>query len=452
MKIIIAGSGKIGYAVADILCREGHDVTVVDSDGDMINSLSGSLDVICVEGSATSAEVLTEAGAADADLLLAATRSDELNMVCGISARKLGTKHIIARIRDTSYLRQTDFLREALGLDVIINPELECAKEIARILRFPSAMRVDTFSTGSLEIVGQRLKPESKLCGMKLSDLRDRFKAKVLVSVAERGGKASIPDGDFVLQAGDQISVTGRSSELRRFFIAAGEYRKPIRSAMIMGGGRIAVHLAKMLLESGMSVTVVEQNRTRCEDLCGLIPDARIICGDATSSTVLLEEGIRKTDAFVALTGDDGSNIITSMYAKSCNVRKIVVKANREYYSEIMHSAGLDSVVTPKALISQQLARYVRAMSDSKGSSMETLYRLSDGQVEALEFKVAEGSACIGIPLKDMKLRSDVLICALVRGNRTIIPDGSTTIEAGDHAVLVTSSGWLKTLDMIVEG
>lgn len=451
MKIIIAGAGKIGFSVASILADEGHDITVIDNDSSTISNLSNNLDVICVEGSATNSETLLEAGAAEADLLMAATRSDETNMVCGMSARKLGTKHVIARIRDTAYLRQTEFLREALGLSVIVNPEYECAKEISRILRFPSAIRVDAFSKGSVEIMEHRVSSGGKLDGMQLKMLPQNFGAKVLVGVVERGGEAIIPNGDFTLRSGDLLSITGAAKELRKFFIATGQYKKPVRKVMIMGGGRIAVYLTRLLLESGMSVTVVEADRQRCDELCDLIPQADIIHGDATRSEVLLEEGIRTADAFVALTGDDGDNIITSMYAKHNEVGKIVVKVNREYYTEILDSAGLDSVVAPKTLVAQQLARYVRAMSNSMGSSMETLYRLADGKVEALEFKVAEGSACIGVPLKTLRLKPNIIISAIVRGNKTIIPGGDTEICAGDHAVVVTKAGWLKDLDAIVE-
>ena len=452
MKIIIAGAGKIGFSVASILSDEGHDITVIDNNPSTINNLSNNLDVICIEGSATNSETLREAGAADADLIMAAMRSDEMNMVCGISARKLGTRHVIARIRDTGYLRQTEFLREALGLSVIVNPELECAREISRILRFPSAIRVDAFSKGSAEIIEHRVIPGSKLDGMQLKDMLSAFNAKVLIGVVERGGEALIPNGNFTLQAGDLFSATGDTRELRKFFTAAGQYRKPVRSVMIMGGGRIAVHLSRLLQDVGISVTIVEADRQRCDELCDLLPDARIIYGDATRGDILLEEGLKAADAFVALTGDDGDNIITSLYAKRCGVGKIVVKVNREYYSDILESSGLDTVVTPKTLISQQLARYVRAMSNSVGSSMETLYRLAEGKVEALEFKVAEGAACVGVPLKTLRLKPNILISAIVRGNRTIIPDGETVISPGDHAVIVTRSGWLKNLDSIVEG
>ncbi|MEA5153039.1 MAG: Trk system potassium transporter TrkA [Oscillospiraceae bacterium] len=452
MKIIIAGAGKIGHSVAEILSEEGHDITVIDRDPDIISLISNALDVICVEGNATNPETLLEAGVDQADLLLAAMEHDEVNMVCCISASKLGTKHVIARIRDPEYLRQTRFLREALGLSFIVNPEFECAKEISRILRFPSAVRVDEFSKGSVEIIEHRVRDGGRLDGMQLKLLPAQFGAKVLVGVVERGGDAVIPNGDFVLRGGDKLSITGTARELRRFFTAAGQSRKPVRKVMIMGGGRIAVYLTKMLQECGMEVTVVERSLERCDLLGDLIPEAHIVHGDATRSDVLLEDGLPAADAFVALTGDDGDNIITSMYAKNCMDGKVVAKVNRAHFSEILENSGLDSIVTPKELVAQQLARYARAMNNSIGSSMETLYKLADGKVEALEFKVGEDSKCVGVPLKTLKLRPNILICAIVRGSVSIIPDGDTKILPGDHAVIVTAAGRLTDIDAIVEG
>jgi len=451
MKIIIAGAGKVGSSVASILASEGHDITVIDKRPDIIANISNNLDVICVQGSATSSDTLIEAGAKEADLVLAATRNDEINMVCGISAHKLGTRHVIARIRDTAYMHETQFLREALGLSAVVNPEYECAREISRILRFPSANRVDTFAKGSAELIEHRVMPGSRLCGKKLKELPQTFGAKVLVGVVERDGEANIPNGDFEIKAQDRLSVTGASKELRKFFTATGEYRKPVKKVMIMGGGRIAVYLAKLLIEVGISVTLIELNRELCRELSDKLPQARIINADASSGDVLQEEGLESMDAFVALTGDDGTNIITSIYAKDCNVGKIVVKVNREYYSDILASSGIESVVTPRVLVSQQLARYVRAMSNSVGSSMETLYRLAGGKVEALEFLVAENSACTGKALKELKLRPNIIIAALVRGKHTIIPDGSTDIRPGDHAIIIAKAGQLKELDAIIE-
>lgn len=450
MKIVIAGAGVIGGSVAEALAEEGHDLTVIDCDPAIVMHISNSLDVSCVEGNAADPELLREAGAAEADLVVAATEKDEVNMVCGIIACKLGAGHVIARIRDPLYLRQTKFLREALGLSQIVNPEYECARQISRILRFPSAARVVTFSKGSLEIVEHRVSEGTALCGLRLSDLGNRFRANVLIALIERSGQSLIPNGDTVLCAGDRLSITGSSSDLRRFFVEIGEYRKPVRRVMIMGGSTTSVYLTRLLEENSIDVTIVERDRHRCEELCDLVPTAHIVCGDATHSDVLLEDGILTADAFVSLTGDDGDNIITSLYARSCNVGKVVTKINREHFADVLTDSGLDSIVSPKELVAQQLARYARALGNSAGSSVETLYRVSDGKIEVLEFRVEEDAACLRIPLRDLKLRSDVLIAALIRGNKSIRPDGDTRILPGDHAVIVTARR-LQSLDDMLE-
>lgn len=452
MKIIIAGTGKVGRSVAAVLAEEGNDVTVIDMSPETIALVSNDLDVICAEGNAADPEVLRGAGAGDADLVVAATEKDEVNMVCGIAARKLGARHVIARIRDPLYLNQVDFLRGAMGLSQIINPEYECAKEISRILRFPGASRVDSFSKGSVEIVEHRIPEGGALNGVALKDLGTRFGARVLVALVERDGAALIPNGNTVLHSGDRLSITGSTKELRRFFVSIGEYRRPVRNVMIMGGGRTAVYLTRLLQESGIDVTVVERDRARCDQLCDLIPKAHIVCGDATYSDVLQEDGIAVADGFVALTGDDGDNIITSLYAHSCQVEKVVTKVNHEHFAGILNNSGLDSIVSPKEIVAMQLARYVRGLSASAdSSSVETLYRLVDGKVEVLEFQVNVNSLCVGIPLRELRLRENVLISALIRGSKTILPDGDTKILPGDHAIIVTSAGRLRRLDEILE-
>lgn len=452
MKIIIAGAGKVGRSVARSLALEGHDVTIIDSEPDTIASISNELDVICIEGSATNSETLAEAGASEADLLVAATGSDEINMVCGISAHKLGAAHVIARVRDPQYMQQKEFLREALGLSVIVNPEYECAQEISRILRFPSAVRVDAFSKGSLEIVEHRVQAGGLLDGLSLRELPSKINAKVLVSLVERGREVIIPNGSFVIKADDMLSITASAKELRRFFIAIGSYKKPVKNVMIMGGSRIGVYLARLLHENGMDITIIEQNRERCEELCDLVPETNIVCGDATRSDVLLEEGLRSADAFVALTGEDGDNIVTSLYAQRSGIGKIVTKVNRESFSEILEAAGLDSAVNAKEVVAEQITRYVRGLHNSIDSgTVETLYKLADGSAEALEFRVSSGAKCLGIKLRDMKLKQNVLIAALIRGRESIIPDGNTEIMAGDHAVVVAPTGLLTDVDSILK-
>ena len=450
MKIIIAGAGKVGTGIARSLEAEGHDITLIDRDGETIERVSNELDVICCLGSATNPDTLREAGAESADVLMAVTESDEVNMICALAARRLGAKYIVARIRDPEYLAQTEFLREAVGLSVIVNPEYECAKEISRILRFPSAVRVETFSKGSAEIIDYRVPEGSPLNGLTLLECARRFGTKVLVTVVERGDEALIPNGDFTLKSGDKLSLMGEAREIRRFFTAVSGKSRRVKNVIIMGGSRTSVYLADLLEEGGVSVTVLDRSRERCNELCDLIPHARVICGDATQDEVLLEEGVRKADAFVALTGDDGDNIVTAKYAKRCGVPKTVVKVNMRHFSDLFSGEG-ESMITPKEIVAQQIVGFVRAISNSAAwGSIETIHKLAGGKIEALEFKVGDGASCIGIPLKDLKPRKGVLISAITRGEKTLIPDGSTVIESGDHAVVVAPAGMLQDINDIM--
>ena len=451
MKIIIAGAGKVGTGIAQSLEAEGHDITLIDRSGETIEHVSNELDVICCLGNASNLDTLREAGTEQADVFMAVTESDEVNMICALAARRLGAKYLVARIRDPEYLSQTEFLREAIGLSVIVNPEYECAKEISRILRFPSAVRVETFSKGSAEIIDYRVPEGSPLHGLSLLEVGRRFGAKVLVAVVERDEEASIPNGDFKLQIGDKLSLMGETGELRRFFTAVGSKRRRVKNVIVMGGSRTSVYLADLLEKSGITVTVLERSRERCEELCDLIPHARVICGDATRDEVLLEEGIRGADAFVALTGDDGDNIVTAMFAKRCGVPKTVVKVNMRHFSGMLDGEN-DSMITPKEIVSQQITGFVRAISDSAAwGSIETVHKLAGGRIEALEFKVGESADCIGAPLRDLKPRKGVLISAITRGEKTLIPDGSTVIESGDNAVVIAPTGMLKDINDIMD-
>ena len=335
---------------------------------------------------------------------------------------------------------------------MIVNPEYECAKEISRLLRFPSAVRVETFSKGSVEILDYRVPEHSPLDGLTLREFARRFDTKVLVTVVERGEEATIPHGDFTLRSGDKLSLLAESEEMQRFLSAVGGRRRRIRNVMIMGGSRTSVYLADLLEESGIAVTVLDRSRERCSELCDLIPRARVIFGDATRDEVLLEEGIRSADAFVALTGDDGDNIVTAMYAKRCGVPKTVVKVNMRHFSGMLDGEN-DSMITPKEIVSQQIVSFVRAISNSAAwGSVETMHKLAGGRIEALEFQVGEGARCVGIPLCELKLRRGVLIAAIIRGDRTMIPNGLTVVEKGDHAVVVAPAGMLKDINDMTEG
>ena len=451
MKIIIAGAGRVGGTLAEVLTKEGHNVAVIDRDSDTINRISVAADVICIEGSATDPEALMEAEAESADLLIAATEKDEINMVSSIIAKKMGTDYVIARVRDPEYLGKTQFLQDAFGISLFVNPEHECAKEISRILRFPSAARVDSFSKGSIEIVEHKVAAGGKLDGTEIKSFSKISPAKVLVSLVEREGEIIIPNGSLVLKADDRLSITGTPNDLRRFFIDIGAYKKPVKSVIIMGGGRVSVYLANILAESGIAVSIIEESRERCEELCELLPDARIICGNASKSGVLLEENLKEKDAFIALTKDDSNNIVTALYSHNCGVAKTIIMVNHDHFVETLQDTALDCVVAPKDIVCQHIIRYVRGISNSEGfNTIETLYKLADGKAEAIEFRIEEGAELIGKPLRDVSIKDGVLIAAIIRNNKSIIPDGSTVLQSGDRAIVVTEAGWLEDINDIV--
>ena len=450
MKIIVAGVGKVGYTVAEQLAEEGHDITIIDSNPIKIRNASNRLDVISIEGNGASVELLGEAGVPTADMFIAATGQDEVNMVCCLAARKLGTKHTVARIRSPEYLSQREFLRETLGLSMAINPDLEAAAEISRILQFPTAVRVESFAHGRVDLVTYHIPDGSSLNNMSLKTMGDKFRGKVLVCAVERGEDVCIPNGDFVLKGGDWISIAGPQAELRSFFMSAGAYKKPVHSVMIMGGSRIAIYLTKLLAAAGIKVTIIERSKEKCDLLAELLPKADIILGDATRRDVLNGEGLRSTDAFAALSGYDEDNIIISMYANSIGVGKVVTKINEEHFAEMLDKTSLDCLVCPKLLVAQQITRYVRAMENSEGSSVETLYRLVDKRVEALEFSVSPGARCTGKPLKKLSLKPGILIASVIREGKSMIPDGNTDIRAGDRAIVITTNTGLNSLDDIL--
>ena len=445
MKIIIVGGGKSGFALASALSDEGHNVTIIDNSEEVVSYISNTLDVICVQGSGTDPDVLRDSGVESADLLIATMRSDETNMICGIAARRLGTKHIIVRVSAPQYVKQSEFLRETLGLSVVINPEYECAKEISRIIKFPSASHVSTFSRCQLEIAEYRIPEASPLKGLTLKNL-PKFGAKVLISVVERGDEAVIPRGDFLLEENDRLNVFGSAAELRKFFNAVGAYASRISNVLIMGGSRIAIYLARMLCDLDIGVTIVEKDKEKCESLTDLVPGASIIYGDATHDDVLLEAGLRNCDSFVAVSGENGDNIITSLYAKTKTKGKIITQVTREHFADISESAGLDSIVIEKELMAEQIIRYVRAMGNSEGSSMETLYLLADGKAEAAEFYIDKNAPCIGTPLKDLKLRNDVLFLSVIRDNKAMVPGGLTVLKPGDYAIIVSPRMTVKNI------
>lgn len=451
MKILIIGAGKMGLAITRQLVNEGHDITVMDTNGAKISTVSDMYDVITMESSGANFEALRSAGVKDMDLLIAATGNDEVNLVCSVAGRFLGAKEAVIRVKNPLYANEGDMLSMGFGISASFNPDLEAASELARILQFPMAARVETFARGQAELIEYRIPVDSSLHGLPLRELRNRYHSQVLVCAVEREGSVCIPKGDFVLRSGDRINIAGSRGELRHFFNAVGKNQKSVRNVILLGGSLTAVYLSRQLISAGISVTIIEHDYARCEELCNLLPDATIVCGDGCKEEVLLEEGIRTTDAFVALTGYDEDNIIVSMYAANMNVGKVICKVSDDHFINMLQKTVLDTFICPKILAASELARYVRALQNAQGSSVESLYRLIDNQVEAVEFSVCADCALVGKPLMNLKIAQDVLLAAVIHGPEVIVPSGNTVINPGDRAVIVTTRSGLRNPDDILE-
>jgi len=441
MKIIIIGAGKVGMELTKQLAAD-HNVTVVDQNAQLIQNIINVYDVMGVCGNGAGYEVQMEAQVDKAELLIATTSSDEINILACLVAKKLGVKHTIARIRNPEYEKQLRFMREEMGLSMSINPEKAAAHEIARVLRFPAAMKVETFSKGRLELIEYRLPEASVLDGTKLLDLYKNIRARVLICAVDRKGETTIPSGDFVLRAGDKIYLTAAPDQLAKFFRHLGVFRDRASTVMIVGASKICYYLASELLAMGMSVKVIDQNEQRCVEMGERLPGALVIVGDGTDSELLMEEGIEETDAFVAITGIDEANILMGMrvareYGDGC---KVVAKINRRSLVELVAAESMiDSVVSAATVTTELIVQYVRAMESAAGAKIKTLHRLVDGAVEALEFRVSADTAFIGIPLKDLNLKSGILLAGIVRGGRIIIPSGSDALQANDDVIVVTT-------------
>lgn len=447
MKILIVGCGKVGTAMLDSLIKEGHDVVVIDNDETAIRELTNVYDAMCVCGNGADSDTLMEAGAKDCDLFAAVTHSDELNMLACFLAKKMGAKNTIARIRNPEYNdKSLSFMRQQLELSVSINPELLAARELFNRLRMPGAVNIETFSGKSLEMIELLLKESSPLVNQSLSQLRQKYKENFLICIVRRGDEVYIPDGNFVLQVGDHIAMTAAPSQGQKLFKTLGLLKKQSRNVMILGASRTAFYLSRMLLSMGAAVTVIEKNHKRCKEFSEILPEAVVIEGDGADQEVLLEEGLSSMDALVALTGLDEENILVSLFASTQNVGQVISKINRPALSSLAKKIGLDNIISPRKIISNYLCRYARALENSKGSEMETLYKLMDEKAEALEFIVRGGFKWLDIPLKDLSLKSNTLIAGIIRGRKTIIPSGDDRILSGDHVIVIAKGHRVSTL------
>ena len=450
MKIIIVGCGKVGTTLAEQLNRENHDITLIDCDSEALQSISDSTDVMSVTGNGAVYQVQMEAGIKEADLLIATTNSDELNMLCCLIAKKAGNCHTIARIRNPEYSAEINYIREELNLSLAINPELAAAREIARLLRFPNAIKIELFAKGRIELLKFMIPKDSILDRMKVMDVVSRLKSNVLICAVERGDDVVIPDGNFEMRGGDKMSFIAPHADCADFFRKAGIENNTVNSAMFVGGGKLTVYLAKALADTKIKIKIIEQDEEQCRILSELLPHAMIIHGDGSDQKLLLEEGIRQTEAFASLTGFDEENILLSLYAASQSRAKLITKVNKIAFENVINALNLGSVIYPKMLTADIILQYVRAMQNSMGSNIETLYKIVADKAEALEFRVRGDSPVLGIPLEKLRTRNNLLVACINRNGRIIMPRGKDTLEAGDTVIIVTTHTGLNDLKDIL--
>jgi len=441
MKIVIIGDGKVGYTLTQALSREGHDLVVIDTHRGALSQAADHLDVLVMEGNGASAAIQREAGVPSADLLIAVTSADETNLLCCMVARKLGCKHTIARVRSNEYLEAQYLLRDELGLSMSVNPEKIAAREIFGLLKFPAFTKRETFAKGRAEIVAIPVHEGGKLDGLPLPQLYKALKTRVLICAVERDGEVIIPDGSFVLKGGDMMHVTAPSRDLLTLIKVLDLEKGRIRSVMIIGGSRIAVHLAKMLCDAGIQVKIIEKDLDKCEDLGELLPDAVICNADGTSFQNLLNEGLEQTGALITLTNIDEQNLVISMYATHMGIPKVITKVNRIDYEAFVRDSDTESIISPRIQVSSDILRYVRSMENRKDDgSMVALHRMVGGEVEALEFRVTEDTLYTNMPLIDVPVQKGILVAAISRRGQIIIPRGDDAFHAGDSVVIVTRS------------
>ena len=440
MEIVLIGAGRMGQGLAGRLIEEGHNLTVVDRDADKLEHISNYLDVMTLQGNGADYETLTEAGAGDADLLLAVTSDDAVNMLCCLTARKLGVKNTVARVRTMEYYRQLVFFKEELGLSLVFNPERDAAAEISRVLRIPSAAKVESFAKGRAEMVEFIITEDMPICGLKLMKMRDRYGSGILVSAVEHEGSVLIPRGSYTLSAGDSVHLVGAPAKMSAFFKAIGTYKRSVRDVMILGGGRISLYLGRELLDVGIRVKMIEEDPQHCEVIEEILPKAEVLLGDGTDPQLLEEEGVRTTDAFVALTGSDQNNIITSMFAARSGAGKVITKINQDVFRTMVGSHRLESFVTPTNIAADNIVQYVRAMQNSlDASGIESLHEIADGKAEVLEFMIRKDAPYLDKPIRSLNIRPDTLLAAIIRGNECIIPGGDDCVKLHDSVIAVTT-------------
>ncbi len=449
MKIVIVGCGKVGTSIANELNSEGHENKLVDINRAAVTRLSDSIDAMGIEGNGATYETLADAGAGTADLVIAAAARDEVNLYTCLMARACGCKNTIARVRNPEYTNDLYRVKDILGLSMFINPEMTAAGEISRLLRFSGALEIDSFSKGQVELIKVQVPGNSPVVGREISKI-DILKGKVRICTVERGSEVFIPNGDFVIQGGDRITVVSKPEIAARFFKKANINIGKSRDVIILGGGKISFYLAQRLLKAGIGVKIIEKNSERCHELSDLLHEAVIIHGDCMDQDLLMSEGIDRTDGVIALMDYDEENILISMYVRSVSRAKIITKVNNAHFDSIVDQLDIECVINPKKIAGEYIARYIRAVQNSLGSNVETLYRLNEGKVEALEFRAKSSSRVVNIPLSKLSLKDDLQIICITRRGKIILPTGADSVMPDDSVVVITKHKGLKDLDDIL--
>lgn len=451
MKIVISGAGKVGCTLTGFLVNEGHDITVIDKNGQLVDEVVNRYDVLGVVGNGASVDVQKEAGVDRCDFFISVTTTDEGNIMSCTVARALGAKHTVSRVRDPDYYTQADFMKSKLGIGMISNPELEAAFEIERIIRFPAALKVQRFSNRKVELIELKIGAENPLLGITLWEFRQKIGINIIVCAVQRGDEVIIPDGNYVIKEGDKLHVTGSHEELLNLMRAIKLQQKKIKSVMIIGGGNIAYYLARRLTKLGISARIIEINRERCDYLAGELPKARIICGDGTDTELLMDEDIDNVDACVALTDNDEENILVSLFAATRNVDKTISKINRMSFIEMIPKLGFDgSIVSPVNATALHILAHVRATENAMGSSLNTLYKIVENKAEVIEFTATDGFDGADTTLMELKLKSGLIVAGIIRDNELIIPSGSTVIKPRDRVIIVTTNEGISDLNDIL--
>lgn len=452
MNIIIAGCGKVGLKLIEQLSQEGeHNITCIDLKYQTVQDAMAQHDVIGVVGNSISQDTLNEAGISSANILIAVTGSDEINLLTCLMAKKLGSLRTIARVRQPEYAKEIPIFKEDLGLAMVINPEQAAASEIARILRFPSAIQIDTFAKGRIEILKFKIPEGSVLDNLEIKALAPKLNCDILVCGVERGDTVCIPGGDFVLKSGDYISILSSLKNEYNFFKKIGFKTNSVKDTVIVGGGATTYYLAEQLTQTGVSVKIIEQDPERCDELCRALPKATIINGDGSETRILMEEGIQYAESFVALTNIDEENIMLTLFAKSQTKGKLVTKINRIEYGDVITSLDLDTIIYPKNITAEYIVRFIRARNNSPSSHIETLHLILDGKAEALEFRIKENSPVTGTTIENLNLKDNVLIACINRNGRFITPRGHDEILPNDTVIVVTTHSGFDSINDILQ-